>query len=111
MDRNNGTNLLDSVISILGKVGMAVVGIVAVAAGFLYAKQDSLLYFPEIGGMPRRPEKNPKRYRSPEEYQLPFETHFIHCEDGISIHSWLILQKDSKRNRSPTLVFFHGNAG
>jgi hypothetical protein len=113
MDRNGSVSgsILDSVIPIMWKLGSVVVGLVAVVAGFLYAKQDSLLYFPEIGGIPRRPGKNPKRYRSPAEYELPFETHFIRCEDGVTNHSWLILQKDSKINRAPTLVFFHGNAG
>lgn len=75
----------------------------------LYA--ESLLYFPEIGGIPRRPASNPRRYRSPSEYNIPFETHIIKCQDGVSIHSWLLLHPNSKAQRQPTIIFFHGNAG
>jgi len=84
------------------------VGLVAVIMGILYAKQDGMLYFPEIGGMPRRPGSNPRRFRSPEEHRIPFETHRIPCSDGVSVHSWLLLQKD---HNAPTIIFFHGNAG
>lgn len=86
-------------------------GMVAIVAGLLYAKQESLLYFPEIGGIPRRPASNPRRYRSPSEYNIPYESHMIPCDDGVSIHSWLLLHPNSKEKRKPTIVFFHGNAG
>lgn len=69
-----------------------------------------MLYFPEISGLPRRPADNPARYRSPEEHQVPFENLYIECEDGVSIHAWLLLRTKEKNDR-PTLVFFHGNAG
>jgi len=86
-------------------------GLITIFAVVLYAKQESLLYFPSIGGIPRRPASNPRRYRSPSEYDIPFETHVIKCDDGVSIHSWLLLQPDSKAERRPTILFFHGNAG
>jgi pimeloyl-ACP methyl ester carboxylesterase len=35
----------------------------------------------------------------------------IRCEDGVSIHSWLLLHPNSKVQKKPTIVFFHGNAG
>ena len=73
--------------------------------------QESLLYFPSIGGVPRRPADNPRRYRSPGEHGIPYETHFIKCDDGISIHSWLLLHPHAKEKKLPTIVFFHGNAG
>lgn len=100
-----------TICKVMFRVGSVGVGMVAIVAGLLYAKQESLLYFPEIGGIPRRPSSNPRRYRSPSEYNLPFETHMIRCEDGVSIHSWLLLQPHSKSQRKPTIVFFHGNAG
>lgn len=93
------------------KTGTVVVGLVVIAAGLLYKWQDSLLYFPEIGGVPRRPASNPRRYRSPAEHKIPYETHMIPCEDGVSVHSWLLLHPHSKEDRLPTIVFFHGNAG
>jgi pimeloyl-ACP methyl ester carboxylesterase len=33
------------------------------------------------------------------------------CEDGVSIHSWLLLHPSSRNERVPTIMFFHGNAG
>jgi abhydrolase domain-containing protein 13 len=115
MDRSIMTtdefSLVDLCIPFLYRVGTVVFGLVSIAAAILYAKQDSLLYFPEIGGIPRRPSQNPRRYRSPAEHGIPFETHMIRCEDGVTIHSWLLLHPDSQRKRNPTIVFFHGNAG
>eukprot|EP00554_Chaetoceros_debilis_P004254 CAMPEP_0194082282 /NCGR_PEP_ID=MMETSP0149-20130528/7831_1 /TAXON_ID=122233 /ORGANISM="Chaetoceros debilis, Strain MM31A-1" /LENGTH=378 /DNA_ID=CAMNT_0038764397 /DNA_START=385 /DNA_END=1521 /DNA_ORIENTATION=- len=35
----------------------------------------------------------------------------IKCEDGVSIHSWLLLHPQSLSERIPTILFFHGNAG
>jgi abhydrolase domain-containing protein 13 len=76
----------------------------------LYFKQESMLYFPEIGGIPRRPRDNPRRYRSPAEHSIPFESHHIECEDGVNIHAWLLFRSENA-NKVPTLIFFHGNAG
>jgi abhydrolase domain-containing protein 13 len=78
-----------------------------------------LLYYPEIGGIPKRPRQNPRRYRSPDEHQVPFESHMIRCEDGVRIASWFMMRKATSSSSSnnpiapkkPTIVFFHGNAG
>jgi len=53
--------------------------------------------------------KETRHYQSPSEYRIPYESHMIRCQDGVSIHSWLLLQINSKE--CPTIVFFHGNAG
>jgi len=75
-------------------------------------QQESLLYFPSIGGVPRHPSENPRRYRSPSEHNIPFETHMITTSDGISIHSWLLYHPDNAQKRKvPTIIWFHGNAG
>lgn len=102
---------MDFAIPLLFRVGTIVVGLASVVAGLLYVKQDNLLYFPAIANIPRRPSQNPRRYRSPAEHGIPFESHKIPCQDGVNIHSWLLLHPDSQRDRNPTLVFFHGNAG
>mmetsp|Transcript_8907 Transcript_8907/g.21783 ORF Transcript_8907/g.21783 Transcript_8907/m.21783 type:complete len:356 (-) Transcript_8907:7-1074(-) len=88
-------------------------GIGALTLTGLYFKQDSLLYFPEIGNLPRDPARNPRGYRSPSEYQIPYEDIHIMCEDGVSLHAWLMLRgkNDSSSSSTPTVVFFHGNAG
>ncbi|CAB9519095.1 Protein ABHD13 [Seminavis robusta] len=112
-----GAGLLSSAIPFLWNVMTVIVGLAAVLGGLLYAKQDSLLYYPEIGGIPKRPSQNPRRYRSPDEHQVPFETHMIKCADGVRVHSWLLLRKPSSpqsptaSGKMPTIVFFHGNAG
>ena len=98
------------------RLGSVAVGLLSIAAGLLYAKQDSLLYFPAIGGVPRKPSENPRKYRSPEEHGIPFETHRIQTADGVMIHSWLMLQPSAagsnpEKQKVPTLMFFHGNAG
>jgi len=104
-------NLANVLINFMWKAGMFSTGIATLLIGLLYAKQESMLYFPEIGDLPRRTSSNPRYYRSPSEYQIPFESHTIRCDDGVSIHAWLLLQKDSITERSPTIIFFHGNAG
>jgi len=106
--------VVDSVIPFVWRLGSVAVGLAAVVGGLLYAKQDSLLYFPEIGGVPRRPADNPRGYRSPAERRVPFEDCRIPCEDGVQIHAWLLLHTTdgvSVPPDTPTVIFFHGNAG
>eukprot|EP00529_Nitzschia_sp_RCC80_P031057 CAMPEP_0113474692 /NCGR_PEP_ID=MMETSP0014_2-20120614/18722_1 /TAXON_ID=2857 /ORGANISM="Nitzschia sp." /LENGTH=367 /DNA_ID=CAMNT_0000367561 /DNA_START=57 /DNA_END=1160 /DNA_ORIENTATION=- /assembly_acc=CAM_ASM_000159 len=86
------------------------VGLGCVLLTLLYFKQESMLYFPEIGGIPRRPQDNPRRYRSPSEHQVPYEDVQIQCEDGVQIHAWLMM-RTQQPNPLPTLIYFHGNAG
>jgi pimeloyl-ACP methyl ester carboxylesterase len=114
MDSLSDSSWMNSAMRMAFRMVTLTVGLVAVAGVFLYIKQESLLYFPEIGGMPRRPGDNPRGYRSPEERQIPFESIMIPCEDGVSIHSWLLLRTTDGRNvapNTPTILFFHGNAG
>jgi fermentation-respiration switch protein FrsA (DUF1100 family) len=109
---STGSSLLNNFLfRFLYKIGTVGTGLIAIVAGLLYAKQESLLYFPEINGIPRRPGSNPRQYRSPSEYNIPFTSHMIKCPDNISIHAWLLLQEHNKPSSSPTIIFFHGNAG
>jgi hypothetical protein len=41
--------ILDSILPFVWRLGTVLTGLVAVAVGFLYVKQDSLLYFPGTG--------------------------------------------------------------
>ncbi len=84
------TPFLDALIRLLWKIGILASIFIFILAIVLYIKQESLLYFPSIGGVPRRPSQNPRRYRSPSEHGIPFETHLIPCADGTAIHSWLL---------------------
>ena len=99
----------ESLSSFILKSGGLVAALSSVAVGVLYLKQDQLLYFPEIGGIPRRTANNPRQYRSPKEYNIRHENVMIEGEDGVKTHAWLMLQAEPKL--APTIVFFHGNAG
>lgn len=101
----------DTLIRLLWRSGTFLAGVVAIAVGVLYVKQESLLYFPTIGEVPRHTAQNPRRYRSPSEHKIPFETHMIKCEDGTTIHSWLLYHPENRSKKVPTILFFHGNAG
>jgi len=90
-----------------------ILGIGTISLAGLYFKQDSLLYFPSIGNMPKNPADNPRGYRSPADYQIPFEDIQITCEDGVKIHAWLMFKEKpiGTLSSTSTILFFHGNAG
>ena len=102
---------LGNVFPILADIGGVMITGVVLVLGLLYVKQDSLLYIPQAEGLPRKNELNPPGYKSPAEYNLPFETHMIPTGDGNAIHTWLLLHPRSKLDDLPTIMFFHGNAG
>jgi abhydrolase domain-containing protein 13 len=117
--------VLSYVLPALFTTSGAVVSGFLIVAGMLYMKQDSLLYFPSIAGIPKRTADNPSPYKSPAESNIPFEEYMIPVyQDGrqvTRIHSWLIVHDSvaSRYERAtsnpdpsiPTIVFFHGNAG
>jgi hypothetical protein len=100
--------LVDTILRWSLRIGSVVVGLVAVVGSLLYAKQDSLLYFPTIGNLPRKSSDNPRGYRSPGERQIPYRDCDILCSDGVHIHAWFLPYDDKD---APILIFFHGNAG
>jgi fermentation-respiration switch protein FrsA (DUF1100 family) len=85
-------------------------GLATVLAVALYVYQEKLLYHPTMPGTPKKPAENPKHYRSPEEYNIPFVDVWITTADGVRLHAWLLLQPGARRS-SPTILYFHGNAG
>mmetsp|Transcript_20961 Transcript_20961/g.45452 ORF Transcript_20961/g.45452 Transcript_20961/m.45452 type:complete len:437 (-) Transcript_20961:159-1469(-) len=110
---SSGGSTIDALLRFFWRCGTVLTGVVAIAMGVLYVKQESLLYFPSIGGVPRHPSDNPRRYRTPSEHNIPFETHMIPCADGTTIHSWLLYHPENGPNQKkvPTIIYFHGNAG
>lgn len=105
------TNML---MRFLWKCATLCTGVVTLLMGVLYVKQEALLYHPAVGGMPRNTSQNPRRYRSPSEHNVPFETIMIECADGTTLHSWLLYHPDNANKNDtkvPTIIFFHGNAG
>jgi len=102
--------LMSTLTTVIWRSSQLAVVLGSLLATLLYFKQESMLYFPEIGGIPRRPRDNPENYRSPAEHRIHFEDVKIPCSDGVSIHAWLMLRTEAK-NPLPTFVYFHGNAG
>ena len=73
--------------------------------GVLYNAQDMLLYYPEEPTMSRF------FIDTPRSFGLHFETLFITSQDGTRIHMQLVRPSATVCASSPTIVFFHGNAG
>ena len=107
--------LLGNTLPFVEKLGGVAAGIGAIGLsllGLIYIKQGDLLYIPTIDVIGRDNSQNPRGYRSPAEYDVPYETHFIDSTlDGVAVHSWLLLHPQSRERQLPTIVFFHGNAG
>lgn len=100
--------------------GKVTFGIISLVGLLLYTNQDRLLYIPNPPGFPQKPSDNPSPFRNPGEWtvkgrrsvgidNIPFEEENLPTADGKFIHTWLMLQPNSAN--SPTLIYFHGNAG
>lgn len=106
---------------------VAGIGVATVMLGGLYVFQSSLLYYPSVPGMPTRTVDNPRQYRSPSPWGLPFREAMVPCEDDVRVHIWLVMPPPPKdgasggggsasdsgtraRGSRDTLIFFHGNA-
>ena len=75
--------LLDKLRRVLWTSSYSVVCLVAVTAVALYFKQDALLYFPAVQNLPLRPKDNPRGYRNPGEYGIPYEAVDIVCRGAL----------------------------
>ncbi|KAJ1431670.1 Alpha/Beta hydrolase protein [Ochromonadaceae sp. CCMP2298] len=97
-------------------------GLVATLVAILYVNQEKMLYMPNPPGFPKTHMENPPGFQSPGEWStsgrhcspgsadaIEYEEHFVTTKDGVRIHTWLMLHKDSEDR--PTLIYFHGNAG
>ncbi len=113
-----------SVVSWLTLGTKVVGGIVLTLLAILYTNQEKMLYMPNPPGFPRTPHENPAGYQSPATWgpngrmlnpstglqdHIEFEEQFVKTEDGFNLHTWLLLQPNSEN--TPTLIYFHGNAG
>lgn len=102
--------------------GKITLGFTTLICLVLYKYQDNLLYHPSPPGLPKRVDENPEGVRNPGEWSIkghmlnfpssesiPYEDVMLETSDGVKIHTWLLLQKNSAN--VPTLIYFHGNAG
>ncbi|KAF3825669.1 hypothetical protein GH733_006496 [Mirounga leonina] len=72
-------------------------------AGILYKFQDVLLYFPE--------QPSSSRLYVPMPTGIPHENIFIRTKDGVRLNLILIRYTGDNSPYSPTIIYFHGNAG
>lgn len=78
----------------------------------LYCRQESLLYYPTIPGLPfphRTLGETPSPFNSPEPWGLPHEEVTITTADGVRLSAWFM--RSAGGPASPTIVFCHANAG
>ncbi|XP_065160536.1 protein ABHD13 [Atheta coriaria] len=75
------------------------------AAGILYHAEDYFLYYPEL------PSHSRVFIPVPSMYNMPYEQVQIKSIDGTQIEMFFIHQPRDRQQHSPTIVFFHGNAG
>ena len=73
--------------------------IYAVLTAFIYFRQSSLIYYPNMPG--RTLDVTPR------EIGLAYQDVELLTEDNIKLHGWFIPNESAKG----TLLFFHGNAG
>ncbi|XP_059820743.1 protein ABHD13 [Hemitrygon akajei] len=77
--------------------------ILASVAGILYKFQDVLLYFPE--------QPPSSRLYVPVPTGIPHENLFVKTKDGIRLNLILLRYTGDNASYSPTIIYFHGNAG
>ena len=86
-----------------------VMALATVVALLLYRNQNAMLYHPEIPQIGRDPAGNPRGYRDPSEWNMPYEDVYLETGDKVKLHCWFMKQDGSKN--APTLIFFQENAG
>lgn len=74
-------------------------------SGILYQVQDSLLFNPEL------PSHSRVFIPIPSSFNLPYENVTTKTSDGVQIQMYFIYQPKERQCKSPTIIFFHGNAG
>lgn len=73
--------------------------------GLIYHAEDNFLYYPEL------PTHSRVFVPVPSMFNLPYEHIQTKTSDGVVIHMFFIHQPIERKSTSPTIVFFHGNAG
>ncbi|CDI85723.1 hypothetical protein, conserved [Eimeria praecox] len=84
------------------------IGIVIIV-GVIWRFQEKLLFLNTFPFGYKTPNLNPRGIRSPAEQGLPFKDVSFTTRDGHKLSAWLLLSENPLK--SPTFIFFHGNAG
>ncbi len=83
----------------LWKLLLAGVCIYAALTAFIYFRQSSLIYFPNMPGRALT--------ATPQQIGLHYEDVEFTADDGVGLHGWFIPAAEARAS----LLFFHGNAG
>eukprot|EP00920_Eleutheroschizon_duboscqi_P001935 GHVT01005021.1.p1 GENE.GHVT01005021.1~~GHVT01005021.1.p1 ORF type:complete len:374 (-),score=30.04 GHVT01005021.1:1394-2515(-) len=98
---------LNGIAAYVWRLTMMFVFCTAILLGLLWYFQEKLLFLPGVPRGARTPENNPPGLRRPDEHGVPYVDVKFPTQDGFILHGWFIRSSES----SPTLIFFHGNAG
>jgi acetyl esterase/lipase len=80
----------------------------------LWYLQGRLLYMPAAGAADdekRGAAHNEEGFRSPGDYNLPFDDVKLQTRDGVALHAWFLPSQQQSHEEAATILFFHGNAG
>ncbi len=83
----------------LWKFLLAAVCIYALLTAFIYFRQSSMIYFPNMPGRALT--------ATPQQLGMQYEEVEFTAEDGVGLHDWFVPAAEAKAS----LLFFHGNAG
>lgn len=100
--------MLSYIVSGFYNLSLMIAGLFLVVIILLYLMQDRLIYQPDPFGNMKENYKNPERYKSPDDRNIPFEELVIRTQDNVKLVCWLLKRPEPK---APTLIYFHGNAG
>jgi len=89
---------------------LLIVMAVALFAGNLIMRQETIVYVPQVMPGMQKPSDNPEGMRSPADKGLKFEDVHMRTSDGINIHAWFMPASEDC-SKAPTILFCHANAG
>jgi hypothetical protein len=112
--------MLESLVWFISWIFWIATLIILFLLGLLWTFQGKLLYFPDqslkniaaLQGRRSAIQYNPEGFQSLEDYGIEFEQVYFDSVDGEVLHGWFIpCRTREMANESPTIIFFHGNAG
>lgn len=102
-------SLVGDVFSFISKCSLVLLIFVVALALLLYKFQNSILYLPQVQGLPRSQDQNRFGMQNPSQIHLAYEDIFISTKDNVSLHGWIAKRPNAMD--VPTVIYFHENAG
>ena len=101
-------SILNSIFSFFRSTFGIIIIIFIIFCFIMYKNQDNLIFPTSVNGL-QYPEDNPDGWKSPLQRGLKYRDISTKTKDGIKLAGWLIFQDEN--TKSPTLIYFHENAG